>query len=284
MYESELAQLLRLSVVEDLGRGDVTSKALVPKSLRVIGHYLAKAEGVIAGVGLLGRVFREFGRGVKVTELVKDGARVRRGNRLAKIIGPARTVLAGERLSLNLLCHLSGIATLTARFVERTKGTRARIFDTRKTTPGMRLLEKYAVACGGGANHRIGLFDAVLIKDNHLALVGFSPAEAVRRARKVTRKPVEVEVTDLSGLEEAVAAGADVVMLDNFKPGQAKRAVKLARESARKRGRTVEIEISGGIDLKTVRKYAQAEPDRISVGALTHSAPTLDISLELEGV
>jgi nicotinate-nucleotide pyrophosphorylase (carboxylating) len=282
VYESELAQLLKLSVVEDLGRGDLTSKAVVPKGLRVSGHYIAKAEGVIAGVGLIGRVFREFGRGVEVAELVKDGARVRSGKRLAKISGPARAVLAGERLSLNLLCHLSGIATLTARFVEKTRGTRARIFDTRKTTPGMRLLEKYAVACGGGTNHRIGLFDAVLIKDNHLALVGYSPAEAVGRARKTTTKPVEVEVTDLSGLEEAVAAGADIVMLDNFKPARAKLAVKLARKLAKKRGRSVEIEISGGINLKTVRKYALTAPDRISVGALTHSAPSLDISLELE--
>lgn len=282
MYESDLAQLLDLAVVEDLGGGDLTSKAVVPKSLRVKGHYVAKAPGTIAGIGVLEPVFRRFGRGVKLQGLARDGARVKAGRRLAAIEGPARTVLAGERLSLNLLCHLSGVATLTASFVERTTGTRARIFDTRKTTPGMRMLEKYAVHCGGGANHRIGLFDAVLIKDNHLAMVGSSPAEAVRRAKATTHQPVEVEVTDLGGLEEAVSAGADIVMLDNFTPARARRAVTLARKLARKRGRAVEVEISGGINLKTVRKFAIGNPDRISVGALTHSAPALDISLQLE--
>jgi nicotinate-nucleotide pyrophosphorylase (carboxylating) len=271
-----------VAVLEDLGGGDVTSKAVIPKSLRVKGHYLAKESGIVAGLGVLDRVFREFGPGVRVRRLVRDGSRVRPGRRLANVSGPARTVLAAERLSLNLLCHLSGVATLTAQYVDRTRGTRARIYDTRKTTPGMRALEKYAVLCGGGCNHRMGLYDAVIIKDNHLAMVGCSPGEAVRRAKKTTRRPVEVEVTDERGLEEAIAAGADVVMLDNFKPAGAKRATQLARRLARKRGRPVEIEISGGISLRTARAYARANPDRISVGALTHSAPALDISLELE--
>jgi nicotinate-nucleotide pyrophosphorylase (carboxylating) len=259
----------------------VTCKACVPKSLRVEGCYVAKAGGVIAGMGVLDAVFRRYGRSVEVEELVRDGTRVRPGRRLASVRGPARTVLAGERLSLNLLCHLSGVATLTARFVEKTKGTRARIYDTRKTTPGMRLLEKHAVRCGGGVNHRMGLFDAVLVKDNHLALADCSPAEAVRRARQAVDLPIEVEVTDLAGLDEAVTAGADVVMLDNFTPARAARAVTRAREAARRLRRKIEIEVSGGVDLRTVRRYALAGPDRISVGALTHSAPALDISLEL---
>lgn len=284
MYESNLAQLLNLAAVEDLGRGDITSQAIIPEKLLVHGYYLAKADGVVAGVGILDSVFRAFGPGVRVRPRVGDGDRVRAGVRLAEVCGPARTVLAGERLSLNLLCRLSGIASLTAEYVKLVRGTRARIYDTRKTTPALRWLERQAVAAGGGCNHRFGLHDAVLIKDNHLALTGQSPAEAVRRARRVTRRPVEVEVVDLAGLEEAVKAGVDVVMLDNFPPPRVAGAVRLARRLAAQRGRRVEIEVSGGVNLKTVRAYARANPDRISIGALTHSAPALDISLELERV
>jgi len=281
-------KLLKLAAAEDLGPGDLTSEAIIPKSLRVRGFYVAKGRGVVAGLPVLADVFDAFGKGVKVRLLAEDGLAVRPGARLAEVRGPARTILAGERLSLNLLCHLSGVATLTAQYVKRTAGTRASIYDTRKTTPGLRHLEKYAVVVGGGLNHRLGLYDAVLIKDNHLALAGTSITEAVERAKGHTRrmrwyrKPVEVEVTGLAGLAEAVRAGADLVMLDNFRPARAAGAVKLARELARKRGRPVEIEISGGVSLKTVRAYARANPDRISVGALTHSAPALDISLELE--
>ena len=278
----ELAQLLEIALREDLGTGDVTSRAVIPASARVRGHYVAKAGGVVAGLPLLGEVFKRVGKGVRVRPLVADGARVRPGRRLAEISGPARAVLAGERLSLNLLCHLSGEATLAAEYVKRVRGTRARVYDTRKTSPGQRALEKYAVAAGGGVNHRMGLFDAVLIKDNHLALAGCSLSEAVKRARRISRKPVEVEVVDLAGLDEAVDAGADVVMLDNFRPARVAAAVKRARRLARKRGRPVEIEVSGGVNLKTVRKLAQAGPDRISVGELTHSARALDVSLRLE--
>jgi nicotinate-nucleotide pyrophosphorylase (carboxylating) len=285
VYESGLVELLDLAVVEDLGRGDVTSNALIPKSLQVKGRYLAGGRGVIAGLGLLRPVFRRFGRGVRVKPLVADGARVRPGQPVAAVSGPARVLLAGERLSLNLLCRLSGVATLTARYVERTRGTRARIFDTRKTTPGMRALEKYAVTVGGGHNHRMGLFDAVLVKDNHLSLAGRSIAESVRLAGRRGTRPVEVEVTDMAGLDEAVKAGADAVMLDNFRPAAVAAAVKRARRLAAgrgRRGRRLEIEVSGGVTLATVRRLAEAGPDRISVGALTHSAPALDISLELE--
>ena len=283
------AKLFRLAAREDLGAGDLTSQAMIPKKLEVRGAYLAKAEGVVAGLPLLCDVFDLFGRGVRVRLLVKDGGCVRPGTRLAEVRGPARTILAGERLSLNLLCHLSGVATLTAKYVGQTRGTRARIYDTRKTTPGLRVLEKYAVRCGGGENHRMGLWDGVLIKDNHLALAGASIAEAVKRTKsrvrsllREDRREVEVEVTSLAGLREAVAAGADIVLLDNFTPARAADAVRFARELARKRCRQVEIEISGGVSLKNVRAYARANPDRISVGALTHSAPALDISLELE--
>ncbi len=284
--------LLAAAKHEDLlGEGDLTSEAIIPGGLRVKGHYLAKASGVVAGMALLPDVFAVFcgeDDEVAVRPFVPDGARVKAGTRLAEVAGPGRAVLAGERTGLNLLCHLSGVATLTAEYVKRTAGTSAKIYDTRKTTPGMRLLEKWAVSIGGGMNHRMGLWDGVLIKDNHLALVGASIGEAVHRARERVRglpgrrSLVEVEVTSLAGVREALSSGADIVMLDNFTPARAAIAVKLARKLARGRGRPVEIEISGGVNLKTVRAFARANPDRISIGALTHSAPAMDISLELE--
>jgi nicotinate-nucleotide pyrophosphorylase (carboxylating) len=273
--------------------GDLTSAALIPRGLRVRGIFVAKARGVVAGLALLPDVFSVFCGAkdrVAVRPLASDGAPVEPGTKLAEVLGPARAVLAAERTGLNLLCHLSGVATLTADFVARIAGTEARIYDTRKTTPGLRILEKWAVSVGGGMNHRLGLWDGVLIKDNHLALVGTSIGEAVRLARKRVRglsgrgRLVEVEVTDLAGLREALSAGADIVMLDNFTPAHAAIAVKLARKLAAKRGRPAEIEISGGVNLETVRSFAKAGPDRISVGALTHSAPAMDVSLELERV
>jgi nicotinate-nucleotide pyrophosphorylase (carboxylating) len=289
-----VGKLLAAARHEDLlGAGDLTSEAIIPRGLQVRGTYLAKAPGVVAGLVLLPDVFRTFCAGkdlLSFRPLVSDGTRVGAGSKLAEVRGPARSVLAAERTGLNLLCHLSGVATLTADYVARTAGTGARIYDTRKTVPGLRLLEKWAVSVGGGCNHRMGLWDSVLIKDNHLALVGTSIGDAVRKAKvrvrglSGRRRLVEVEVTDLAGLREALAAGADIVMLDNFTPDRAAIAVKLARQLASKRGRPVEIEISGGVTLETVRAYARANPDRISVGALTHSAPAMDISLELERV
>jgi len=287
-----VGRLMSAAREEDLlGSADLTSDAVIPRSLRVRGFYLAKAPGVVAGLTMLPEVFGVFSGGrqrVEFRPLVTDGQRVGAGVKIAEIRGPARLILAAERTSLNLLCHLSGVASLTAEYVARVAGTRAKIYDTRKTTPGLRLLEKWAVSVGGGMNHRMGLWDGVLIKDNHLALTGTSIAEAVHRAKaRVRSLPgrrslVEVEVTDLAGLREAVGAGVDIVMLDNFMPTHAVIAVKMARELAEKRGRPVEVEISGGVSLGTVRAFARANPDRISVGALTHSAPAMDISLELE--
>lgn len=290
-----LSALLVMARHEDLlGSHDMTSEAVIPESLQVKGVYLAKGRGVVAGLSLLGEVFSTFAGGdhgaAEVRLLVHDGASVVPGTVLAEVRGSARLLLAAERTSLNLLCHLSGVATATAEYSKLVEGTRANIYDTRKTTPGMRLLEKWAVSVGGGHNHRMGLWDGVLIKDNHLALAGTSITAAVKSAKRRVagltgrRKLVEVEVVDVMGLREAIAAGADIVMLDNFKPAAAAGAVKLARRLARKRGKPVEIEISGGVNLKTVRAYAEAQPDRISVGALTHSAPALDISLEMERI
>jgi len=278
----QLLGLLKVAARQDLGPGDVTSLALVPARRKVRGRYVAREPGVVAGLALLPDVFRAVGGGVEARPLLGEGTRIRRGQLLAEVRGPARAVLAGERLSLNILCRLSGIATLTAKYVRRVAGTGARIYDTRKTTPGLTMIEKYAVHVGGGTNHRLGLWDGVLIKDNHLALLGMKVGTAVRRARRLAAGLVEVEVTDLKQLAEAIRAGADIVMLDNFRAGRVAGAVKRARKLAAERGRPVKVEVSGGVRLANVRRLAEAGVDRISVGELTHSPRALDISLEFD--
>ena len=290
-----LEERLRLALREDLGRaGDLTSRALVPWERKAEGELLVKAGGVLSGLRILPLVFRIAAEQVAkvarrrrptvrtVTE-VEDGARVRPGQVVARVIAPARVLLAGERTALNLVCQLSGVATMTRRFVKAVKGTRAQILDTRKTTPLWRDLEKEAVRHGGGVNHRVGLHDMILIKDNHLALWGADdPAAAVREARK--RFPgvrIEVEVTTLAGFRcVCEESRPDFVLLDNFPPAEVRRAVKWLRS----RGGSVRrplLEASGGIHVGNVGAYARAGVDRISVGALTHSAPALDLSLEL---
>ena len=295
-----LEQRLRWALAEDLGAaGDVTSLALVPATRMADGIVLAKEGGVVCGVGLLRPVFRLAGellaersrsripksaQAFHVRALMADGARVRPGDVVARLSGPARVLLAGERTALNLLCRLSGIATHAARFVEAVKGTRARILDTRKTTPLWRDLEKHAVACGGGLNHRRGLHDMVLIKDNHLALWGArEPAAAEREARRRFPKlPVEVEVTDLPGLQQVCReSDPDFVLLDNFTPARARAAVAWCARFHRGRKRRPRLEASGGISLDNVRAFARAGVDRISIGALTHSSRALDLSLEI---
>ncbi len=275
----DLSVLVRRFLAEDLGRGDVTSEATVDGEARASGCFVAREALVVSGLEAAQAVFREAEPQVRFTTLVDEGEAVREEVVLAEVEGPARAILAAERVALNLLMRLCGVATLTRRYVEAVEDTGAAITDTRKTTPGLRALEKAAVRAGGGTNHRSGLDDGVLIKDNHLALAG-SVTEAVRRAR--TRVPhllkVEVEVEDLEQLREALDAGADVVLLDNMTPEEVRSAVELARG----RDPRVLIEVSGGIDLETVRRYAEAGPALISVGALTHSAPAADIALEVE--
>ena len=273
-------EFARRALAEDLGRGDVTSELTVDAGARATGRFVARQNLVVSGLEVAKAVFLTAGgEDVSFTALVREGEAVQRGAVLAEVEGPARAVLAAERVALNLLMRLSGIATLTRRYVEAVEGTGARVTDTRKTSPGMRVLEKAAVRAGGGTNHRAGLDDGVLIKDNHLALAG-GVTEAVNRTRAGAPHllKVEVEVESLEALEEALDAGADVVLLDNMTPEEVKRAVGLAR----RKEPGVKIEVSGGIDLETVRAYAEAGPDLISVGALTHSAPAADISLEVE--
>ena len=238
---------------------------------------MARADGCIAGLGVALRVFELVDDDVATGALAADGDVVSAGTRLATVTGSARSILAAERVALNLLGQLSGVATATRLFVDRVAGTDARIIDTRKTTPLLRRLQKMAVVAGGGANHRMGLYDQVLIKDNHIEAVG-SAAEAVRRARAHVgdEMEVEVEIERLDDLEDVIAAGADIVMLDNMPPEQMRVAVERAA------GRVV-LEASGGITLDTVRAVAESGVDVISVGGLTHSAPSLDVALDFDG-
>ena len=270
---AHLDEALRAWLLEDLGPGDLTSFLLVPEALEGEAVVLAKEAGVVAGLPVAGRVFALADPKVAFTPLVAEGALVARGQEVARVAGPLRGILAGERLALNLLQRLSGIATLTRAYVEALKGTRAQVLDTRKTTPGLRALEKYAVRVGGGRNHRFGLFDGILIKENHVRAAG-GVGEAVRRAKAGAPHylKVEVEVTSLEELEEALEAGADLILLDNF-------PLEAIRQAVRRVGGRVPLEASGNMTLERAKEAAEAGVDFISVGALTHSARALDLSL-----
>jgi nicotinate-nucleotide pyrophosphorylase (carboxylating) len=270
-----IAPIVRAALAEDLGRaGDVTAQACIPADARLTAVFATRKPGVIAGLACARLALAELDPTARFEPLVADGAQVEAGDRLARVEANARALLSAERTGLNLLGRLSGIATLTQAYVHAVAGTRARIVDTRKTTPGLRALEKYAVRCGGGVNHRFGLDDAILIKDNHIAACG-SVGEAVRRAKAFAGHlmKVEVEVDGLDQLAEALEHGPDVVMLDNFSLDDLREAVRRAH------GRAV-LEASGGVKLSTVRAIADTGVDVISVGALTHSASVLDIGLD----
>src|SRR3989475_12443945 len=254
--------------------------ALVPPQAQGHGRFLAKEALVLAGLDVACTVFRTVDDTIRLDCALQDGVPLSPGSIIAEIHGPARALLTAERVALNLLQRLSGVATATRRYAESVRHTGARIIDTRKTTPGLRLLEKYAVRVGGGHNHRFGLGDGVLIKDNHIAIAGGIPT-AVSLARQAVShlQKIEVEVEDFTQLHEALAAGADAILLDNMTPEQTREAVRLVRETPG--GEHILLESSGGITLQTVRLYAEAGVDLISVGALTHSAPAVDISLEV---
>ncbi len=269
-----LQPLLELAIAEDIGPGDVTSEAILPPDQTLRAQLVAKKPGVVAGLPVAAAVFWRVDPTVRFTPHIRDGDPVAPGDVLAEVEGPARSLLAAERTALNFLQRLSGIATLTRRFVDAVAGNRAVILDTRKTHPGYRLLEKYAVRMGGGQNHRMGLYDMVLIKDNHIAAAG-SITAAVQRARAAyPHLPVEVEVQSLDQLREALELPVDRIMLDNFDLESIRTAVRIAA------GR-VPLEVSGGVSLERVAELAATGVDYISVGALTHSAPALDISMEV---
>jgi nicotinate-nucleotide pyrophosphorylase (carboxylating) len=269
----DLARVIRDGLAEDVGSGDVTSLAIAPAQ-RCQALLVLKAAGAVSGLPAARAVFAEIDPGVAFTPLAEDGQQVEFvPQALARLEGPARAILTGERLALNLLGRMCGIATLTRAYVDAVAGTGVTILDTRKTTPGLRALEKYAVRCGGGTNHRFGLYDATLLKDNHVRLAG-DVSRAVTALRGQTDLPLELEVDTLDQLHEGLQLGVERILLDNFSPAHVREAVALA-------GGRAQLEVSGGVTLETVRAYADAGPDFISVGALTHSAPSLDVSLEV---
>jgi nicotinate-nucleotide pyrophosphorylase (carboxylating) len=264
---------------EDLGlAGDITSQACIPGSMQATLAMVARKPGFIAGVDLGVEAFRQADAGLRIRVHHRDGARVALGDTVLTVEGNARAILAGERTALNFMGRMSGIATLTAAFVARTAGTNAAIVCTRKTTPGLRAFEKHAVLCGGGRNHRFGLFDAVLIKDNHIGVAGgIVPALQAAKAHAGHLVKIEIEVDTLAQLDEVIAEGADVVLLDNMSPAQLAEAVR--RVKAKRP--TLLTEASGGVSLDTVFAIADSGVDLISVGALTHSAPVLDLGLDI---
>ena len=277
---AEIRRAVCAALAEDLGCGDVTTLATVPPNAKSIALMRAREPLTVAGLQFAELAFKQVSPKIKIEKLARDGQKVAAGKTLLKISGSSRAILSAERVALNFVQRLSGVATATAQFADAVRGARAKILDTRKTTPGWRRFEKYAVACGGGKNHRLGLFDMVLIKDNHLvALRKEKPnaiAAAVIRARgKFPKLKVEVEADTLEQVAQAAAAGADIILLDNMPPAQLRAAVKIINGRA-------QTEASGGVNLKTLRAIAETGVDFISVGAITHSARAVDIGLDFE--
>lgn len=280
LSETEIRAAVKAALAEDVGSGDVTSLATLPATAAFSVVMRTREPMVVAGLAFAETAFRSLSAKVRIKRLARDGQTLKTGAALLQISGPARAILSAERVALNFVQRLSGVATLTARFVTETKGTKAQILDTRKTTPGWRRFEKYAVKCGGGRNHRLGLYDLVLIKDNHLAALRDAKpnavAAAVTRARKkFPRLKVEVEADTLAQVKQAVAAQADIILLDNMSNAELQQAVKLVAGQAK-------TEASGGVNLLTVRGIAQTGVDYISVGAITHSVRAVDIGLDFE--
>ncbi len=275
--EELIDDLLSLAFAEDIGDGDHTTLSTIPADERGLQQLIVKEEGILAGVDIAKMVFKKFDPELKLTVYINDGEHVKPGDIAFVVEGRVRSLLQTERIMLNIMQRMSGIATTTAKYQARLKGLKAKVLDTRKTTPGMRMLEKEAVKIGGGCNHRIGLFDMILIKDNHIDFAGGIP-QAVERAREYLKTnskdlKIEVEVRNTDEINQALKAGVDRIMLDNFTPERTKEAVKLIAGRA-------EIESSGGITLDTLREYGETGVDYISVGALTHSVKGLDMSFK----
>jgi len=282
-----IEKLIELALREDLGKGDVTSEALIDENLKGKGIIKALEDGVLAGIEIARLVFKRIDPEIVFKPLVKDGEKIRNKSKVAEIEGKVKSILAGERTALNFLQRLSGIATFTSKFVQEVKGTKTKILDTRKTTPGFRALEKYAVKMGRGENHRMGLYDRILIKDNHIRACG-GVGTAIRKVKKSLKNEtfvsrfdlknlkVEVEAKNIKEVKEAIQSEADWIMLDNMSSSQIKEGVRMIRSNRRK----MKIEVSGRVNLNNVKKIARLGVDYISVGALTHSAKALDLSLE----
>jgi len=300
----KIRPIVKNALREDIGRGDITTGLLVPETKRMKAKIVVREPGIVAGIGVAEEVFKTVesliirkskeGRGIKFKKRVENGDRVEKGETLAELRGNAQVILTGERTALNFLQHLSGIATLTRKYVEAVKSTiprgKAKIYDTRKTLPGLRYLEKYAVSCGGGYNHRMGLYDMVLIKDNHWLIAGARTGERVPggwnleeiREKIPQGMKVEVEVDSLRQLERVLSMDADIIMLDNMKLPVLKKAVRMVKMARDRKGtKSPAIEVSGKINLKSIKQIAHMGVDRISVGEITHSARALDISLDI---
>jgi len=267
--------LVKAALAEDIGSGDITTGAVVQKASPGEAEFIAKEKMVVAGLFIAELAFKLLDRGAEFKQLVKDGDEVKKGAVIATVTGKLAPILTAERVALNFLQRLSGIATVTREFVKKLDGTEVKLLDTRKTTPCLRMLEKYAVKAGGGYNHRSGLFDAVLIKDNHIAAAGGVKKAIDRVVKKYGDSvPVEVEVTDYNELRQALGAGADIIMLDNMNPSRIRQSLKIIQNRAL-------VEVSGGVTLENLGKIAATGVDFISVGALTHSARSVDISMEV---
>jgi len=276
----KMDEIIDLALAEDLGGGDITTNALIPPAWLGRGSFLVKSPGILAGIGVAARVFRRVDRDTKLKVLISDGSKVKPGEIVGIVTGRYASILKAERVALNFLQRLSGVATETAKYAEAVKGLPVKILDTRKTTPGMRLMEKYAVRIGGGTNHRLNLSDGILIKDNHVSALrskGLNLKEIITRSRKKNEAgyKVEIEVTTVVDAVKAVEAGADIIMLDNMSLTEMRRAVKAVKGKAL-------IEASGGVTLDYIRAVAGTGVDFISIGAITHSAKALDISLEVK--
>jgi len=274
-YLSPIDKIIDSALEEDLGPGDITTEAIVDLSMKGEARLIAKEEIILAGIEVFSRVFSRLDPEIVVETKYRDGEAVSNGEDIGIVKGSMRGILSGERTALNFLQRLSGIATLTRKYVERTDSSKVRVIDTRKTTPGLRILEKYAVRRGGGFNHRFGLFDGILIKDNHIAVAGsITKALARIKGRVPHTLRIEVEVEDIKGVEEAIGAGADAILLDNMSLKETREAVSIA-------GGRVLLEASGGITLESIEEVSKTGIDLISVGAITHSARSVDISLEV---
>ncbi|MBI3991403.1 MAG: carboxylating nicotinate-nucleotide diphosphorylase [Candidatus Omnitrophica bacterium] len=279
----ELNSLISAAFKEDIGRGDITSSLVIPHDIKARAVIIAKQEGVLCGMEVAKKVFNAVDKRIQFVVRAKDGKPLKKGMIAAEIRGPARGILTAERTALNFLSHLSGISTLTAEFVRKVKPYKVKILDTRKTTPGLRTLEKYAVKTGGGHNHRAGLFDMVLIKDNHIKACGKDNVRTIPEMIRIARKTaprgikIEVEVESKEEFRSAIAENPDIIMLDNMSIKDIKEAVRLRNRLNRR----VLLEVSGGVTSENVREFARTGVDMISIGALTHSAPALDFSLDI---
>ena len=275
-----LKETIRLAILEDIGHGDITSLLIVSEGKKAKANIIAKEDIILAGMPFVKEVFNAIDPGVEIQIFFDEGSRVKKGDIIAKISGSARSLLAGERISLNILQRISGIATMTNQYVKKVNGLPVKIADTRKTIPGMRIMEKYGVRIGGGVNHRFGLYDGILIKDNHIKVAG-----GVKRAIELAKKghhllKIEVEVKNLDELKEALDAGSDVIMLDNMSITDMEKAVKIARFAETEKNKAI-LEASGNVNLENIRNISETGVDIISIGALTHSARAVDISMKI---